>query len=256
MSLAYEPLHLDWPDCRNARDLGGMPTRDGGVIRRGALIRTDALDKLDAEAIALVHDAGVSRIIDLRRPAESKQRQHPFVDHPSYRNIAVQNPADPDHEWLTLAEIYVAMLDLRPDLFTSAVAAIADAPSGGVVVHCAGGKDRTGIIVAMALTIAGVDPELIAADYALTEERLREESIAFLETVDDIERREILRGLQPTPASNMIVVLDHLNDKHGGVEAFLRAGGMTTEQLDALRARLVEGAVAGAVDAAGAGAAS
>lgn len=238
MTTAYEPRHLDWPDCRNVRDLGGMPTRDGATIRQGALIRSDSLDNLFDDSIDAVRTAGVSRIVDLRRVGESP-RLHPFADDPAYVSVPVQNPADPDHEWLTLAEIYLAMLDLRPQLFTKAVAAVADAPDGAVVVHCAGGKDRTGIVVAMALTIADVDPELIAADYALTEDRLREASAAFLETVADDRTREILRGLHATPASNMLRVLEHLDGRYGGVEGYLRAGGMTTEQLAALRDRLV-----------------
>jgi protein-tyrosine phosphatase len=243
MTAAYEPLHLDWPDCRNVRDLGGMPTRDGAKIRRGALIRSDSLDNLFDEAVDAVRAAGVSRIVDLRRVGESP-RPHPFADDPSYVSVPVQNPADPDHEWLTLAEIYLAMLDLRPQLFADAVAAVADAPDGAVVVHCAGGKDRTGIVVAMALTVAGVEPEVIAADYALTEERLREASAAFLDTVEDARTREILRGLQPTPAANMLRVLEHLDEKYDGVEGYLRAGGMTSEQLAALRARLVDDTMA------------
>lgn len=239
MTSAYEPLHLDWPDCRNVRDLGGMPTRDGATIRYGALIRSDSLDNLFDDAVEAVRAAGVSRIVDLRRTGESP-RPHPFADDPTYVSVPVQNPADPDHEWLTLAEIYLAMLDLRPQLFTKAVAAVADAPAGAVVVHCAGGKDRTGIVVAMALTIAGVDREFIAADYALTEGRLEEASKAFLETVADDRTREILRGLQATPGTNMLRVLEHLDEKYDGVEGYLRAGGMSTEQLAALRDRLVD----------------
>ncbi len=238
MTGTYKPVHLDWPDCRNVRDLGGMPTRDGSTIRYGALIRSDSLDNLFDDAVADVRAAGVSRIVDLRRAGESP-RTHPFADDPIYVSVPVQNPADPDHEWLTLAEIYLAILDLRPQLFTEAVAAVADAPEGAVVVHCAGGKDRTGIVVAMALTVAGVDPAFIAADYALTEGRLEEASKAFLETVTDDRTREILRRLQATPGSNMLRVLEHLDEKYDGVEGYLRAGGMSAEQLAALRDRLV-----------------
>jgi protein-tyrosine phosphatase len=241
VTIAYEPLHLDWPDCRNVRDLGGMPTRYGATIRYGALIRSDSLDNLFDDAVDAVRAAGVSRILDLRRAGESP-RVHPFAGDPTYVSLPVQNPADPDHEWLTLAEIYLAMLDLRPQLFTNAVAAVADAPAGAVVVHCAGGKDRTGIVVAMALTIAGVDPEFIAADYALTEGRLASASKAFLDTVTDDRMREIMRSLQATPASNMLRVIEHLDEKYDGVEGYLRAGGMSTEQLAALRDRLVDSA--------------
>src|SRR5690606_34190818 len=113
-----------------------------------------------------------------------------------YRSIPVQDPADPDNESLSLAEIYIAMLDLRPQLFAAAVGAIADAPPGPVVVHCAGGKDRTGMVVAMALRIAGVEPDVIAQDYALSQERLAEENAAVLARIEDPVLRENVRRLQ------------------------------------------------------------
>ncbi len=238
---SYVPLHLDWPGCLNARDLGGMPTADGRRIRRGALIRTDSHHRLTPDGIAAVRDYGVRRIVDLRRQRELEVEPSPFFGDPLYLHLPVQNPADPDHEWMTLAEIYIAMLDLRPALFTTAVIAVADAPPGGVVVHCAGGKDRTGLIVAMALTVAGVPTELIAADYALTEHRLAAVSAAHLETLTDPREREIVRGLLPTPPTNISRVIDHLTERYGSVEQFLEAGGMTTGQRSALRARLVEG---------------
>ncbi|GAB3417773.1 tyrosine-protein phosphatase [Flindersiella endophytica] len=238
LDSSYLPLHLDWPKCRNARDLGGMPTVDGRRIRSGALIRTDGHNKLTSEGVEAVRAYGVSRIIDLRRQRELDRSPSPFHGDPVYFHLSVQNPADPDHEWLTLAEIYIAMLDLRPKLFTSAVASIASAPEGGVVVHCAGGKDRTGLIVGMALAVAGVDLDTIAADYALTEERLAEESAAYLERLDDPKIREITRRLQPTPAANMVQVFEHLTSKYGSVVDYLTAGGMTAAQRDALRDRL------------------
>lgn len=238
-SPAYEPLHLDWPDCLNARDLGGLPTTDGVRIRRGALIRSDKHSRLTSEGIAALRAYGVSRIVDLRRPAECEREPSPFAREPIYRNIPVQNPADPDHEWLSLAEIYIAMLDLRPSLFAQAVAAVADAPPGGVVVHCAGGKDRTGLIVAMALSVAGVPAETIAADYALTEDRLRTAEDDGFEDLTP-EKREIVLRLRPTPPENVLTVLDHLNERYEGVEGYLRRGGLSTGQRDALRARLRE----------------
>jgi protein-tyrosine phosphatase len=239
LESSYLPLHLDWPKCRNARDLGGMPAAGGGRIRTGALIRTDGHNKLTPEGVEAVRAYGVSRIIDLRRQRELDKAPSPFFGDPLYFHLSVQNPADPDHEWLTLADIYIAMLDLRPKLFTSAVAAIADAPEGGVVVHCAGGKDRTGLIIGMALAVAGVDLDTIAADYALTEERLAEESAAYLERLSDPKIREIARRLQPTPAANMVQVFEHITGKYGGVEGYLTAGGMTAAQRDALRERLI-----------------
>ena len=95
------------------------------------------------------------------------------------------------------------------------------------------------MVVAMALSVAGVAPEVIAADYAVTEARLVDLDRAYLERVTDPDTREIMRALQATPASNMLAVLDHLNTRYGGVDAYLRSGGMTNDQLERLRSRLV-----------------
>ncbi len=235
--MSVVPQHLDWPNCLNARDLGGLPTTDGSQIRSGALVRTDNHGKLTREGIAAVHAYGVGRVIDLRRERECTQSPSPFAGTPLYCHIPVQDPADPD-ETSTLAEIYVAMLDRRPELFATAVGAVADAPPGGVVVHCAGGKDRTGMVVAMALSLAGVDDDTIGADYALTEERLATEHAATLEAAADDRLREVIRRLQPTPASNILTTLAHLQMKYGGVSSYLESGGFTPAQRTALRDRL------------------
>ena len=229
---------LHWPSCLNVRDLGGLPA-DGGSIRPGALIRADALSKLTADGVAAVRAAGVSRIIDLRRKGERGAGPHPFADDPIYRNIPVQDPADPDHEWLTLAEIYCAMLDLRPQLFGEAFIAVAEAPPGGVVVHCAGGKDRTGIITALALSVAGVEDEVIAADYSLSESRLRDADKDRLAHIPDPKRRQLMAGLMPTPPQVMLDMLTHLRERHGGVRPYLTAAGATETQFTAVRDRLV-----------------
>jgi protein-tyrosine phosphatase len=235
-----EPLHLDWPDCLNARDLGGTPARDRARIRTGALVRTDSHERLTPEGVAMVHAYGVSRIIDLRRELECTTNPSPFAGSALYLNLPVQDPADPDNEQLALADIYQTMLDIRPTLFAEAVRAIADAPAGAVVVHCAGGKDRTGMVVALALSVVGVAPEAIAADYALTEDRLRAINAAFLAGITDPEFREIVERLQPTPPENMLKVLKHLDSRYGGVEPYLLRHGLTSAHLDTLRARLLE----------------
>ena len=231
----YRPLHLDWPGLVNARDLGGLPVA-GGTVRPGALIRSDSLTRL-SEPDAL-REAGVSRIVDLRRPGESVE-DHPFADDPMYVNLPVEDPADPKNVTSTMGALYLEMLDARPELFAAALIAIAEAPPGAVVVHCAAGKDRTGLVVALALTVAGADPAVVADDYALTSERLGPYIDVELAKIEDPEQRAFWRKHQSTPAEFMTGVLDHLQQEYGGVQAYLRAGGMTDEQLTALRDRLL-----------------
>jgi protein-tyrosine phosphatase len=233
----YQPLHLDWPGLTNVRDLGGLPV-EGGTIREGALIRSESLTRLDASSTHLLREAGVSLIVDLRRPGESLVA-HPFVDDPAYANFPVEDPADAKSATETMGDVYVELLDVRPDLFATALGAIADAPPGAVVVHCAAGKDRTGVVTALALAVAGAEPEVVAADYAITGARLRAYIDEELATIADPHQREVFRRYQATPAAFMLQVLDHLDATYGGVEPYLRSGGLTDDQLTALRRRLV-----------------
>jgi protein tyrosine/serine phosphatase len=235
VGVAYTPLHLDWPGLANARDLGGLPV-DGGTIRHGALIRTESLTRLEEPDV--LREAGVSLIVDLRRAGESPE-PHPFADDEIYVNLPVEDPADAKGVSSTMGALYLDMLDARPELFAAALGSMAAADPGAVLVHCAAGKDRTGLVVALALRVAGADRETVAADYAVTGERLAPYAEEYLATIEDVEVREFWRGRQATPVEFMLDVLDHLDERYGGVEAYLRAGGMTDEQLSALRERLV-----------------
>lgn len=233
------PIDLTWPNCLNVRDLGGLPTADGREIRHRTLIRSDSHGNLTEQGVAAVTDYGVSRIIDLRREAECDAEPSPFADQPLYRNLPVQDPADPDELHSTLAEIYIQLIDRRPELYAAAATAITEAPPGGVVVHCAGGKDRTGLVVAMVLTVAGVAPDAVAADYAVTEERLRETNERYLAGVTDETRRELIRRLQATNPDTMLRTLDHVQTEYGGVAAYLTKGGFDAAGQEALRRRLI-----------------
>jgi protein tyrosine/serine phosphatase len=234
------PTDLTWPNCVNVRDLGGLPTVDGGKIRSGALIRSDSHGKLTEDGVAAVTAYGVTRIIDLRRETECIAEPSPFAGETVYRNLPVQDPADPDDGLhLTLADIYIKLIDRRPELYAAAAAAITDAPSGGVVVHCAGGKDRTGLVVAMVLTVAGVDRDMIAADYATTEERLRATNEQYLAGVTDGIRRERIRNLLATKPATMLKTLEHVDASYGGVGAYLTKGGFDAARQATLRRRLV-----------------
>jgi hypothetical protein len=120
--LCMKANHLDWPDLYNARDLGGLPTLDGGTILPAALIRSDQHSRLTGEGIAAVRTAGVSRILDLRHPRECEAKPNPCQGEPLYRNVSVEDPAGPnDQDGMSLAEIYCLILDSRQDLFATAV---------------------------------------------------------------------------------------------------------------------------------------
>ena len=232
-------MDLDWPGCRNVRDVGGLPTADGRVVREGVLIRADSLQYLNTDGIEAVRRSGVSRILDLRGDGEVAIAPTPFTGTPLAVRQSLADPADPDHGQATIVAACTWMLDKRPELFAAAVKAIADEPDGAVVVHCHGGKDRTGMIVALALSVAGVPEEEIVADYYLTQSRLAQWLEEQLAEEPDVAKHPEMIEFRDTRAESIVAILRHLDEEYGGPEAYLRHGGLTDEDLEKLRARLV-----------------
>ncbi|MEV2271897.1 tyrosine-protein phosphatase [Nonomuraea africana] len=128
-----------------------------------------------------------------------------------------------------LAEIYLVILDDFAPHVASAVVAIAQAPPGGVVLHCHSGRDRTGIVTALALTLAGVPRALVAEDYALSAAHLGLE-----EDADDMARAHF----EQTRPETMLATLDHLDSRYGGALPYLLDHGMREADVPALRGRV------------------
>jgi protein tyrosine/serine phosphatase len=240
---------LAWEGCVNVRDLGGLPTEDGRRTRLGGVVRSDNVRRLTDEGWRALADHGVQRIVDLRFPEELAEDQPRDVDI-EVVHVSVLGTADPEYvkeldAHLAANDIadhyawsYVEFLERYREEFGKAFAAIADA-DGTVVVHCFAGKDRTGIIAGLLLRLAGVDHDTIGADYALTADNLRPRWDAWLEETEDEEQRTKLAKLQHTPAEAMSRVVHEIERRYGDVASYLRAAGLTDEQVDRLRERLV-----------------
>ena len=236
---------LEWEGCLNARDLGGYATRDGRETRWGAVVRSASLAALTEAGRAALADYGVRAIVDLRLPAELADDPNPFAepgDHGvAYTNVSFIDPAAaPPDAVSTLAEDYLQMLDRYRQGVAEAMTAVARAPDGAVLIHCAAGKDRTGLISALLLALVDVPDQAVAADYALTAECLRPRDQAWLENGpgERAEREALLVRYAPT-AEVMLEVLDRLRQRHGAVEAYLRQAGVAPDDLARLRARLL-----------------
>jgi len=236
---------LPWEGCLNARDLGGYPAAGGLQTRWGAVVRSDSLTALSPAGRAALADYGVRTIIDLRLSGEIAEHPNPFAepgDHGiAYTNVSFIDPAagfPPDT--FTMADNYKWMLDRFGAAVAEVMAAIADAPAAGVLIHCAAGKDRTGIISALLLALVDVPPETVAADYALTAEYLRPREEEWLASGpgERAEREALLAKFEPT-AEAMLEVLEDLTRRHGGVEQYLLGAGVTATDIDRLRARLL-----------------
>jgi len=243
---------VTWDGCVNVRDLGGLPTQDGGETRSGRVIRSDNIGALTAAGWRAVEDHGVVRIIDLRWPEEVAEDPPRDVDI-EVVNISVLGDTLTENRGYFVAmderldEVddvadhyawsYVEFLEDNRERFGRALAAVADA-DGPVVIHCMGGKDRTGLVSALLLRLAGVSLEVIGEDYSLSGPNLAttlQEWLDMAPTPTDRSRRE---KLSRTPAEAMSRVIETIEGRYGSVEAYLVAAGVTPSQLDALHARL------------------
>jgi protein-tyrosine phosphatase len=268
-----EARWLDLAGADNARDLGGLPTTDDRRVQPHRLIRSDNLQMLsDADVRYLVDDLEVRAVADLRTGVEVEGEgpgpltHEPIVDvrhfslfpEAGLNTDAVAADDEPDAPVLLpwqgrerpdseeerrrgAADIYVDYLIDRPDSIVDALRLIAET-DGATIVHCAAGKDRTGVVVAIALSEIGVDRDAIIADYALTSERIervlrrlaaRRTYAADLEDEHDFDRHK------PRPVT-MERFLDEMDERYGGVAAWLRAHGWTDEDAAALRKRLLD----------------
>jgi protein tyrosine/serine phosphatase len=147
-----------------------------------------------------------------------------------------------DPEWIarSRSERDSLALDRRAEHIAAMARAVASAVPGGVLIHCLAGKDRTGIAVALLLGLLGVDEAQIAADYALSEAALASERAAALAAAADAEARvRVERGYEST-AQTMLATLAHLRTRHGGAEAYLTRAGLSSSDIERIRARLLD----------------
>jgi protein tyrosine/serine phosphatase len=241
---------LHWDGCVNVRDLGGLPTEDGSVTRHGAVVRSDNVRRLTDAGWQALAEHGVRTVVDLRwaeELAEDPPREVPidvvhvslfgnldqgYYDDLGERLSGLTDPAD-----LT-RESYLEFLERYRDNLVRAVTAVARAARGGVVVHCAAGKDRTGLVSALLLRLAGVGVDEIAADYGESEANLEALTVAWQTEARDDEERARRQTLYGTPREAMAGVLAELERRYGSVRAYLLAGGAAADDLDAAAARL------------------
>jgi protein-tyrosine phosphatase len=251
--------HIRLDGCVNFRDAGGYPVLEsaapsppphaagarrgrGPGIRWRKLFRSDALNELsEADVALLTGDLHVTTVVDLRTGFERQRDVRRPLDHAGVEVIhasllSERNASAVEQPGLTLSERYVKMLELAGEPLVRAVSAVAHAP-GGVIVHCAAGKDRTGLIIASILGSLGVSDGDIVADYALTtdnlgplEQRLRA----------DAQAHGYVPGrVMSAPAAVMREVLAALRGRHGSVCGFLGHAGIGAHVIGALRTTLV-----------------
>ncbi|HEX6194949.1 MAG TPA: tyrosine-protein phosphatase [Jiangellaceae bacterium] len=251
----------------NVRDLGGLPTRDGRTTRFGRVLRADNLQDLTERDIdRLVGTIGVSDVLDLRSGVEvrsegpgplsgfdgvvthhlSLYREKPPSDTNGDGAVLPDDvlpwlrPGDDDVQiWNSTGLYYTKYLFRRPDSVVTALRKLSMS-AGASIVHCAAGKDRTGVICALALSVADVERDAIVADYEATGERLRDilRRLAATETYGYTVDEDVIDSHYPR-AEVMETFLNYVDKELGGPLTWLAEQGWTDKDTATLRDRLL-----------------
>jgi protein-tyrosine phosphatase len=231
----------------NVRDVGGYPAV-GGTVRAGLLLRGDALHRLDDGARAALAGLPVRTVVDLREDFEARLSPDALdgtgiavLRLPVFRfpgDSFGQSPED-------LKTVYDHMIDDCGEVLATAVAHVATATAQPVLVHCSAGKDRTGVVVAIVLSLLGVSDEVIAEDYHLTSAYLAAE---FTQAVEQLQAAtglgQRLNGhALACPPELILATLERMRASHGSVQGYLLAHGLSATLVEELRRSLIEPAV-------------
>jgi protein-tyrosine phosphatase len=223
-----ENRRLAWDGCSNVRDLGGLRTRDGRMTRWGAVVRSDHPARLTAAGWSALYAHGIRTIISLRTHGqiEDVPDTAPRPSDLTTVCLAIEDVTDTEfaQQWC-MNDLWCTPLYYRdalkrwPERHAAAISAIARAQPGGVLIHCKRGVDRTGIMTILLLASVGVTPDDIVADYELSLD----------------PEREVLLAREHTSTRDVIyATLDWLD-----IDAYLREGGLSQDDLAAVRARLL-----------------
>lgn len=240
-------LRVSLTSVFNFRDLGGLPTTDGRTVRYGQLYRSDSLHRLSIEDSERLAALGVRTVLDLRRPKEITRDGRV----PERLGLAYHNPYPEHREWE--AGLYVErdgparfLADRYRDMATEGIAGfgtalrlVADPDMAPLVMHCMAGKDRTGVLSALVLSLLGVPDEAIATDYALSEAGQAPLSaqirLDFPDGSPDVPMHFVV-----CPPEAMRLFLAELRAGYGSVTAYAAQAGVTETHVASLRAHLLK----------------
>jgi protein-tyrosine phosphatase len=231
----------------NFRDLGGYPAPGGRSVRWRALFRADDLSCRSRPDREVVRRLGIATVIDLRSRAEVERDRFPVAEIAvAFHHVPLVAALPAFEEFRRGPTFFGAhYLDIARqagDQIARALAIVADRDAQPVIVHCAAGKDRTGVLVAVILALLGVDDGVIAEDYALSAAAMDTLLGRILERMP--EQREVIMTVADVMFSAqpeaIIALLDGLRDEYGSVEAYAASYGAGEQVLEELRASLLE----------------
>jgi protein-tyrosine phosphatase len=199
-------------------------------------VRADWLPGLSAVGRQALLDYGVSLVVDLRPEQEDRGDEYEPLPVPVLRQGMDPRPVPAAWDWPSMREAYLELVDRYRGQLARALSALGTAEPPAAI-HCAGGRDRTGIASGMALWLAGVEPDAIAEDHALSDESWRPFNEEWLaEAPDEAERERRRRVVQPA-GRTLAEVLEEI-ERGEGVRALLVGAGADEAAIDRLAARL------------------
>ena len=225
----------------NLRDVGGYPAAGGRTTRWRALLRSDALHRLDPAGGAVLAGLGLRTVLDLRTHAEAEIAPSALDGLADRRTHISLLAGDLAALPLELDAIYRYMIDECGDAIGEAIKVLSDTGALPALVHCSAGKDRTGVVVALILAVLGVPDDVIAADYELSAAYLdteRTPAIAQLQASTGLGA-ELTQPLLSSPGPLILEVLAWARAAGGSVDGYLLDRGVTQAELDRLRTALL-----------------
>lgn len=241
MSSSWRPV-----GTHNFRDLGGLPTEDGGHIRPGLLFRSDTVQEItDSDVDVLVHRLGLRLVIDLRAAAEVEREGRGLLAGFPVRhvNLPLDSKDDrpiPDLAADTLVQHYLGYLAVSAGALAQVFRLLADGELPAVV-HCAAGKDRTGVTAALVLRAVGVPVDVVAEDYARSAPAVPQILARLRRLPSYADRINLLPPeVHACQAETMAEFLAAVDEQFGSIPGFLRGAELEPDVVDRLRTRLVE----------------
>lgn len=234
--------------CFNFRDLGGYLARDGRRLRTGQVFRSDGLQHLSAADLEhLITKIGLKSVIDLRSSEEiSGDGSGPISEQttihhvPLFERTGSQDQAvSPDSMPSNMGELYFLMLTAAREPIVEVVRLLADFDRPAVF-HCAAGKDRTGVISALLLSLLGIPEETIVADYAFSRANI-DKINARLNASQTYQRimDELPEGAYDADPVSMLLFLDRVRENHGSMAEWAASSGIDAAMSERLAERLL-----------------
>ncbi|GJF23839.1 MULTISPECIES: tyrosine-protein phosphatase [Streptomyces] len=250
---------------RNFRDVGGLPTVDGRRVRHGVLFRSGHLAHATGDDAAFLASLGLHTIFDFRNAADQKL-EGPDVELPGVRNVnlPLSDPADGAEFWKMVRDgdldqlrgiladgqaanrmitSYRTIIKERTAEHSRVLHALAE-DSVPALMHCAAGKDRAGLSIAITLLALGVQRDAIVEDYLksnATHRRYKVRRSSSAASAYSPEVMELLSPLFDARAEYLTAAFETVEETWGGVDTYLEKGlGVTPEIRERLRERMLD----------------